>query len=250
MRDCNENLLCPMSNRSKLASFPSTYDDKTSPDSEFPLGSNDFVTQSKGRKDASPSYGFGVSVLRCGREESERVGRLADKRGDYIKLHGTPDDCFPDRLGQPHLLNYHKTDFTTVISKQAKWYGHAALLEAHALLLAVKWAVRSVSNHGHRLVVLVDAKAVLGAAVKGRTSSRMLRGVLRTLAAYALATNLLLRLVYIPSEHNPADEPSRGKRLKPCVRKRLVRTKFNSRRGTRLERWFDQMEMAAHKLWP
>ena len=59
-------------------------------------------------------------------------------------------------------------------------------------------------------VILVDAKAVLGAAAKGRSSARSLELQLRRLAAVQLSANIGLHLLYIPSEHNPSDHPSRG----------------------------------------
>ena len=59
-------------------------------------------------------------------------------------------------------------------------------------------------------MVLVDAQAVLGAAAKGRSSSRCLARDIARIGALAMAGDLLLKLVYIPSEDNPADAPSRG----------------------------------------
>ena len=61
-----------------------------------------------------------------------------------------------------------------------------------------------------RLVVLVDAQAVLFAAAKGRSSAPSLRFEIRKLAALALAGNLVIKYIYVPSEYNPADAPSRG----------------------------------------
>ncbi|CAE6938118.1 HET-E1 [Symbiodinium sp. CCMP2592] len=130
--------------------------------------------------DAAPQFGFGVSFFRCSSKLTEKVGSLAERRGDYIKFFPEP-----------------------------------GVLEARGLLLAVKWALRSKRNFNRRIVVLVDAKAVLGAATKGRTSAPVIRGVLRKLAALLLSTNSLLRLVYVPTEHNPADAPSRGRRRRP-----------------------------------
>ena len=83
-----------------------------------------------------------------------------------------------------------------------------------SLVLLVRWLLRSVARHSCRVVILLDAKAVLGAASKGRSSSPpFLRGCGR-LASLVLAGDLLLRLVYVPSEDMPADAPSRGRRLR------------------------------------
>ena len=88
-------------------------------------------------------------------------------------------------------------------------------------MLMVRWLLRSVANQSKRITVLVDAKAVLGAAAKGRSSARALQSGIRKLAALQLGGDVLLRLVYVPSEDNPADAPSRGRRLRGGVRKRL-----------------------------
>ena len=66
---------------------------------------------------------------------------------------------------------------------------------------------------------MVDAKAVLGAASKGRSSSPSLLRVMRAIGAHCLAGDLLLRLLYVPSEHNPSDGASRGKRRRPTHNK-------------------------------
>ena len=163
--------------------------------------------------DAAPEFGFGVSFFRCSSKLAEKVGSLAERRGDYIKFFPEPGaPKAKDRLGTPHTLPLRPSKFRTAISAKAKWKAHSGVLEARGLLLAVKWALRNKRNFNRRIVVLIDAKAVLGAATKGRTSAPVIRGVLRQLAASLLATNSLLRLVYVPTEHNPADAPSRGRR--------------------------------------
>ncbi|OLQ01807.1 hypothetical protein AK812_SmicGene15416 [Symbiodinium microadriaticum] len=162
--------------------------------------------------DAAPEFGFGVSSLSCGRKTVERVGRLAERRGDYVRLVAELGDG-PEvpRLGSPHRLPFRKSHFRTLISCAARKQAHSGLLECHGVLLALKWVARSAKRHHRRPVVLVDAKAAIGSISKGRSSARALRRVLRSTAAVCLASDLLPRLVYIPSESNPADAPSRGK---------------------------------------
>jgi hypothetical protein len=84
------------------------------------------------------------------------------------------------------------------------------------------------------LPILVDAKAVLGAAANGRTSAPGIRGTIRHIGALAMATNSLLKLIYVPTEHNPADAPSRGVRTK---RRRRPKSHTNkSRSALKLDR--------------
>jgi len=152
-----------------------------------------------------------------------------------------------ERIGRPRRLRCTKNDFVTIISSKAKWGAHSGVLEMHAYLLGLKWAVRHPARHHSKLPFLVDAKAVVGAATKGRSSAHALRTLLRCIAAHTLAADVLPRLVYIPSESNPADEPSRGKRKPPSARPVRKRTK-QSRRGTRLERYLIELGRSYQKV--
>jgi len=205
--------------------------------------------------DASPSYGFGVVYKPCSPELAEAVGSLAERRGDYVQFYPDPQAPPPkDRLGTPHKLPLHQKDFHVAISAKAKWKVHSGRLEAHGLLLDLKWLLRSPSNFHHRLPVLIDAKAVLGAAAKGRTSAPGVRGTIRHIAALLLGTNSLLRLVYVPSEHNPADKPSRGlKRVRRRFAKRGLRlTRHENRVRSDLEdllqKYDDIDDMLSHYM--
>ena len=173
--------------------------------------------------DAAPEFGFGVTLAQCGKHLAEKVGRLSERRGDYVRLeHSAEDPPEVERLGTLYRLPLKKTDFKQLISCKARWAGHSGLLECHGVLLSVKWIARSRRRHHHRAVLLVDAKTAIGSVAKGRSSARSLKRVLRSIAGHALAADLLLRLVYIPTEANPADGPSRGKRL--AGRKRFPTT--------------------------
>ncbi len=63
---------------------------------------------------------------------------------------------------------------------------------------------------GKRLTVLIDSLPVCFAFRNGRSSSGGLMGPLRAIGAMLLATGAKLHAAYVPSECNPADEPSRG----------------------------------------
>ena len=58
--------------------------------------------------------------------------------------------------------------------------------------------------------LLIDSKVVVGAMAKGRSGSPQLNGFLRRVAALCFSGGLSLSVVYIPTEFNPADFPSRG----------------------------------------
>lgn len=165
--------------------------------------------------DAAPEFGFGVSVHRCSSKLAATIGRLAEKRGDFVKLTLNDDEPTPkDRIGEPHSIALCKDDFTTAISSSRRWPGHPGALEAHGVLLGVRWCTRQPCLHDTRIPILVDAKAILSAATKGRSSAGSIRGSLRSIAALLLASNILARYVYVPTEYNPADPPSRGRRVR------------------------------------
>ena len=60
-------------------------------------------------------------------------------------------------------------------------------------------------------MVLIDSAVWLGAAAKGRSSTR-LNKLLRKVAALELAGELQVHLILVPSAENPSDAPSRGVR--------------------------------------
>ncbi|CAE7480188.1 unnamed protein product, partial [Symbiodinium pilosum] len=137
--------------------------------------------------DAAPEFGFGVSVKTCSDDLLHRLGCLAERCGDYVRVHKEPGEMEKSRLGTPHRLPLRKRDFRTLVSAPAKWKAHSSTLEGHALLLTLKWLSRSAKKHHKKVVVLVDAKAVLGAVAKGRTSAPGLRSVVRAIGAHELA---------------------------------------------------------------
>ena len=164
--------------------------------------------------DASPSFGFGVSIARASSTLLRAFSREATRAGAMARLER--DGIYPDeeaekpRKGRTCRLPIAKAAFATVISSRARHGAHAGALEAGGVQLALRWLLRSPAKHGRRTVFLVDAKAVAGAIVKGRSSAPTLRRELMRIAALQLAGDILLKVVYVPSEDNPADAPSRG----------------------------------------
>ena len=77
-------------------------------------------------------------------------------------------------------------------------------------MLGLRWLLRRTRNHGIRTAFLIDAQAVLGAISKGRSSAGAIKRDVKLAAALLLAGDVALSCAYVPSENNPADEPSRG----------------------------------------
>jgi len=102
---------------------------------------------------------------------------------------------------------------------------------------ATRWSARNRKLHHKRVPYLLDAKAILAAAAKGRTSARAIVGILRSAGAHVLAADILPKHVYVPSEDMPADDASRRVRIpRRCYVYRIRRRTKASRVGSSMER--------------
>jgi hypothetical protein len=163
--------------------------------------------------DASPAYGFGLSAARLGQTAVQRLAAKAQRTGCCVRMHGEEGIELP-RSGAELRLPISRTSFRTLLSIKAGRVAHSGEMEATGVTLMLRWITRSVERHNRRCCLLVDAQAVLGALAKGRSSAGTLQYNVRRVGALCVATNILARYVYIPSESNPADAPSRGKRCR------------------------------------
>ena len=168
----------------------------------------DFV----GATDASSCFGLGAAVARLPASQLRQIAGLCCKAGGHVTLRGIATDDLSARLGPRHDLKLPMSAFDVILSVRCTDDDHINLKEARGLLTYVRWVLRTPRHFGHRLVVLVDSKVVVGAVAKGRSSSVPLNRLLRRLAALCFLGDLTLHVVFIPSAHNPADAPSRGAR--------------------------------------
>jgi hypothetical protein len=82
-------------------------------------------------------------------------------------------------------------------------------LEAHALISGLKCLIAQREIWGTRLPILIDSTAVLGAMAKGRSSTDVLNHLCRRVASLFMVLDVRPVWLWIPSEGNPADKPSR-----------------------------------------
>ena len=208
--------------------------------------------------DASTSFGFGVSVAPADVGLVREISTYAEKRGDYVVLNTDNEVAKKSpkkRIGVPRYLKLDAADFRTILSVRAHHGAHNNILEAEGFLMWLRWFLRSVNRHSVRTVCLVDSKVVLGDVNKGRSSSPPMLRVLRRIAALQLAGDLLVRLIYVPTECNPADAPSRGVRPRPSsrvhrhhfkkVKLEAKRSRFHQRLSQEIERSFCRDELNA-----
>ena len=102
-----------------------------------------------------------------------------------------------------------KMDWGHVVASKFRHKAHINVLEAAAGLTAIRRAAKD-ERRGRKFMVFGDSAAVTAALTKGRCSSFTLLVAVRRIMAVILATGSRPKFVWIPSESNPADEPSRA----------------------------------------
>ena len=100
--------------------------------------------------------------------------------------------------------------WTTLFNHAWERPEHINPLECRAVLAAVRWASSVPSAVRSHLTLFTDSRVVMFAVNKGRSSARLLYHRVKLISAYLLAFGIRLRLVWIPSDMNPADAPSRA----------------------------------------
>lgn len=120
-----------------------------------------------------------------------------------------PSDARARRSRELRDVLVKRSSWSVVAS--ARWQQHEQInvLEARAASTAVRFAISCPSSVSSRLFLLCDSTSVCGALRKGRTSAPLLLRRLRSLQALCLAAHLRIYPVWVPTELNPADAPSR-----------------------------------------
>ncbi len=96
----------------------------------------------------------------------------------------------------------------TAFSHDWRRGAHINLLEAEAIIMAIRWAItRNARNC--RIVLLSDSHVAVAAFAKGRSTSPPVLRQTRRFAALCLAHDIEVAFVHISSKSNPADAPSR-----------------------------------------
>ena len=155
-------------------------------------------------QDAS-STGNGVVAASASQEELSRMS-LTPLPSVVVK----EDEQVPmgqvTRVLHPDMKNKH---FSVIVAAPWKWEEHINGLEMRSMYTAIRWAASHPNCTQCRLLIWSDSVVVVFSTRKGRSSAPALSRKLRKIAAYCLALGIQLRTVWIPTEFNPADEPSR-----------------------------------------
>ena len=174
------------------------------------------VTRTLVATDATPSA-FGSCVAPCPKPILRELFRAHRHRGEAGRLD------WQDKQATWHPTLMPRTDdITNRLFKSLEWVprlsgkfartAHINLQEARALKYEVR---RLCADSPHecrthrRLVVGLDSRVLVGAASKGRSSSYLLNGVLRTYTGILLGCRLAVAYPWVETHSNPADHPSR-----------------------------------------
>ena len=163
--------------------------------------------------DASSKMGGRASTI-TSRVMSKLLYRFAEKRGEHTRLdwdlHGISP---PSRMAEappPVVDAMCKHCWTSSQSIRFDRKEHINILELEMVKQEIK-ARTNAQRGGCRVVNLCDSRVVVGAFAKGRSSSRNLNHKLRSCIPWLLASEIHLVNVWVPTDKNPADYPSRGK---------------------------------------
>ena len=88
----------------------------------------------------------------------------------------------------------------TAIRHKWEYLDQIHILEGHAVVLGLKWILRSKRFQGSRIVFLVDNTALLGALKKGRSSSFQLTITFRKVATLCIAGDLRVNFYYTSTQ--------------------------------------------------
>ena len=139
-------------------------------------------------------------------------------RDVYIAfIKANPKGNFPpDPLSRYGRLYYdllektvNQLSWTTAYSHIWRREEHINGLEASILASSVQWAA-SCNLASQNILWLTDSSATLGCLVKGRSSIGRMLARCRKVAAVTIAHDIHPRIVFVPSEINPADDQSRS----------------------------------------
>ena len=158
--------------------------------------------------DACLSGGAVVSVT-VPSLEWDRVYECRVTKGWYSRLSAFEGDETPSLHFDDRLLPLMLGKWQTNVVKTWERSDIIDALEGHALVLGLRWLLNDPMKQGKRVILFTDSSALLGALVKGRSSCLRLNNVCRRVAALAGASGSCFYFLWVPSELNPADEPSR-----------------------------------------
>lgn len=166
------------------------------------VGATDASLSGGGRACTLTTPGIAQTLLRYGVHKGEAV-RLDWASGSLAP----PSELSPAPIELEHLMNAHVWNTTHKCKFGHKQ--HINLLEMKMVKAELVERVQT-STEGTRHVVLVDSRVVAGAFGRGRSSSKQLNRIIRSMLGWVVAGRKDIILCWVQSKMNPSDHPSRG----------------------------------------
>ena len=175
------------------------------------------VSKRVGASDASLLNGGRAAAL-VNQTTANTLYRYAEHRGEHVRLDwqsGALQPISQMQRAPPELehliadLPWNQTESISFGHRQ-----HINILETRMIHRELRDIVMQ-SPKALRCVLLVDSRAAAGAWAKGRSSARNLNRIIRQSLGWSLAGRKSIHLVWVRSECNPSDYPSRKRRIPP-----------------------------------
>eukprot|EP00971_Amphidinium_carterae_P265941 5275636-Amphidinium_carterae.1 len=140
----------------------------------------------------------------------------------------------------------------------SKQESHINLKELLAARTALRAAARDPLCQGTRVTLAIDSQVVVWVLRKGRSSSKKLNRVLQSCLCSSLAGRLRLQPLWVSTENNPADDPSRRAALRAavepsaCLRRALQSVPEQWAWASEMTRllWAQQLQFDSSKGYP
>lgn len=170
--------------------------------------------------DATPSSG-GATRADLPPQLGALLWNQCEVRGEAVRLDR--DMAFSDVLEgkQPK----EPSQLASAVAESLHWHvvssyhfrhtAHINLQEARALRREIVSMAEDPQNFGRVQLCLNDSRVVIGAVAKGRSSSFRLNGILRSMVPFLTLAQIALGLLWVETDSNAADYPSRFKLLPP-----------------------------------
>ena len=168
--------------------------------------------------DATPTSG-GATAAQISPELAQELWRRSEVRGSPVRLDREED------LKVSASTPTEPSKFASALCECLRWRvvssytfrqtSHINLQELRAFKRELCRVASQFSQRGRVQIFVNDSKVSVGATAKGRSSSFKVNGLLRSLVPFLLFGDVTIAILWVETQSNPADHPSRGARVPP-----------------------------------
>jgi len=164
--------------------------------------------------DATPTHGGGAYAL-VTPEIAREIYDAAETRGEYVRL----DSAYKETPTRMRAAPSHVVDvFNSLDWRVSRSYAYGS--SAHVNLQELRGVKAELvervcrSTEPERIVNGCDSRVTVGCWAKGRSSSFAMNGIMQSVMAWCILGHKLLVNVWLPTDKNASDPPSRRKMLR------------------------------------